>query len=247
MQRFFVDPRALAARPARLQGDLAHQIARVLRLAPDDVITLLDNSGAAYTARLLTVSPRQVTAEVIERTEPQVEPRVRLILYQAVPRAKKIEWVLQKGAELGVSAFVPVIAARCQGLARADLDEPKLDRWRKIVAEAAEQSGRVLLPEVAPALALAEAVTAAMGADLALMAAVSAEARPLRSVLGALDRTPATVALLVGPEGGFAPEEVALAIQAGVLPISLGPRVLRTETAALVAFSAVLYALGELG
>lgn len=247
MERFFVDPRALAARPVRLQGDLAHQIARVLRLAPDDVITLLDNSGAAYTARLLTVSPRQVTAEVVERTEPQVEPRVRLILYQAVPRAKKIEWVLQKGAELGVSAFVPVIAARCQGLARADLGEPKLDRWRKIVAEAAEQSGRVLLPEVAPALALAEAVTAAMGAELALMAAVSAEARPLRSVLGALDRTPATVALLVGPEGGFAPEEVALAIQAGVLPISLGPRVLRTETAALVAFSAVLYALGELG
>jgi len=247
MHRFFVDPRALAERPVRLRGDLAHQCARVLRLAPGDHIMLLDNTGAAYTACLLAVSPREVLAEIVERIEPQAEPGIRLELFQAVPRAKKIEWVLQKGTELGVSVFTPVIAERCQGLSPADLDGPKLDRWRKIVTEAAEQSGRTRLPVVEPALPLAEAVAAAACADLGLVAAVSAEGRPLRTVLEALDEMPASVALLVGPEGGFAPEEVMLAKAAGVHPITLGPRMLRTETAALVAFSAVLYALGELG
>ena len=247
MHRFFVSPQALLTEPVRLEGELAHQITRVLRLAPGDLITLLDNSGAAWTARLLNVSPRLVTAMLLERVTLTVEPRVRLTLYQAVPRAKKIEWVLQKGTELGVSAFVPVVAARCQGLAPDDLDEAKLDRWRTIVAEATEQSGRAILPTVAAALPLAEAVAAAVDADLTLIAAVEGDTYPLRTVLEKLPEPPASVALFIGPEGGFSPVEVALAAEHGVQPISLGPRELRTETAALVAFSAILYALGELG
>jgi len=247
MHRFFVSPDALLADPVRLRGDLARQIARVLRLAPGDEIILLDNTGAAYLARLLTVTPRETTAAIVDVVTPAPEWGVRLTLYQAVPRGRKIEWVLQKGAELGVSAFVPVVSTRCQGLTPDDLGEAKLTRWRRIVAEAAEQSERARLPEVRPALGLAEAVREASQADLALLATVSAEARPLREALDALEQAPASVALLIGPEGGFSPQEVALAAQAGVTPISLGPRVLRTETAALVAFSAILYALGALG
>ena len=109
MQRFFVPPAALQTEPVRLGGDVAHQIARVLRLAPDAEIILLDNTGAAYLARLLTVTPREATATIIDVVTPAPEWGVRLALYQAVPRAKKIEWVLQKGTELGVSVFVPKI------------------------------------------------------------------------------------------------------------------------------------------
>lgn len=252
MHRFFLSPQALLAEPVRLEGELAHQIARVLRLPPGEIITLLDNSGAAWAARLLDVSPRLVTATLLDRVTLATEPRVHLTLYQAVPRAKKIEWVLQKGTELGVSAFVPVLSARCQGLAPSDFDEPKLARWRKIVAEAAEQSGRAVLPTVAGALPFEQAVAAAATADLALIATVAdgepstKGTRPLRAILDGLSTPPQRVALLVGPEGGFGPAEVALAEAQGVQPVSLGPRVLRTETAALVAFSAILYALGEL-
>jgi 16S rRNA (uracil1498-N3)-methyltransferase len=247
MQRFFVPPEALQTEPVRLSGDVAHQIARVLRLAPGDEIILLDNTGAAYLARLLTVTPRETTAAIVDVVTPTPEWGVRLALYQAMPRGKKIEWVLQKGTELGVSAFVPMISARCQGLTPDDFGEAKLARWRRIVAEAAEQSERAQLPAVQPAVPFAEAVQLAAQADLAIVATLHDTARPLREALGALEQAPASVALLIGPEGGFSPEEVMLAAQAGVAPISLGPRVLRTETAALVAFSAILYALGELG
>lgn len=247
MQRFFVPPEALQTEPVRLGGDVAHQIARVLRLAPDDEIILLDNTGAAYLARLLTVTPRESTATIVDVVTPVPEWDVRLFLYQAVPRGKKIEWVLQKGTELGVNVFVPMISARCQGLAPNDFGDAKLTRWRRIVAEAAEQSERAQLPAVQPAVPFATAVHLAAQADLAIVATLHDTARPLREVLGGLGQAPASVALLIGPEGGFSPEEVALATRAGVTPVSLGPRVLRTETAALVAFSAILYALGDLG
>lgn len=247
MHRFFVPPETVQTDPVRLGGEQAHQIARVLRLSPGDEVALLDNSGLCYRARLLAVSPREVRAELLSRHEPDTEPAVRLLLYQAVPRGKKIEWALQKGTELGVSAFVPVISERCQGLSPADIDAGKLARWRRIVTEAAEQSGRAILPRVAEALPFAQAVQAARQADLPLIGAAEGPAEPLRAILESLERKPAEVALLIGPEGGFTPAEVSQARDAGVLPISLGPRVLRTETAPLVAFAAILYALEELG
>ena len=154
MQRFFVPPDALQAEPVRLGGDVAHQIARVLRLSPGSEIILLDNLGAAYLARLLTVTPREATAAIVDVVTPAPEWGVRLTLYQAVPRAKKIEWVLQKGTELGVNVFAPMISARCQGLSPDDFDAAKLTRWRRIVAEAAEQSERAQLPVVQPASAI---------------------------------------------------------------------------------------------
>ena len=249
MHRFFVSPECLQGETISLTGPLARRLSRVLRLCPGDQVILLDDSGWAYKVELEGVGPDQVAAHLVGASQPQTEPSTRLLLYQALPKAKKLDWVLQKGTELGVSTFVPLLAQRSV-VRREERDaERKLARWRRIVTEAAEQSGRARLPKVLPPRSFVEACETPPPGALALMARVGDEAMPLgRALRPLLDRAaPLEVRLFVGPEGGFSPGEVARARQAGIVPVSLGPRVLRTETAGLVALSAILYALGDLG
>ncbi|NLG27249.1 MAG: 16S rRNA (uracil(1498)-N(3))-methyltransferase [Chloroflexi bacterium] len=241
MPRFFVSPELLSSDSVDLTGPLAHQISHVLRLSPGDAITLLDDSGWEYQATLATVSGKQASARITGRTQPATEPRVRVSLFQALVTEQKLDWVLQKGTELGVAAFCPIVTERSLP-ARAG--EAKLPRWRRIVTEAAEQSGRTRLPSVAAPRILSDCLPPPTGV-LALLGAVGVEATPLPRVLAALAAPPAEVWLLIGPEGGFTAEEVALAREAGVQPIAVGPRILRTETAGLAAAAALMYALGE--
>ena len=248
MHRFFVSPECLQGESISLTGQLARQVSRVLRLGPGHRIILLDDSGRAYEVELDAVTPEQVTAHLVGVSEPQTEPSVRLALYQALPKRRKFDWILQKGTELGVSTFVPMVTQRCVPRRGERDDQRKLTRWRRIVAEAAEQSGRARLPKVLPIKSCAEACEAPPPSTLALMAWVGDETVPLGRALCALERaTLWEVRLFVGPEGGFTPSEVMRARRAGILPVSLGPRILRTETAGLVALSAILYALGDLG
>lgn len=247
MHRFFVPPEWLREERMSLTGSLAHQLSRVLRLSPGDQIVLLDNSGWAYRVELESVAPDQTLARLLSKSEPEAEPRVRLVLYQALPKGRKLDWVLQKGTELGVSTFVPIIAERCVPRPADPIDGRRMARWRRIVKEAAEQSGRTRLPQVSPVRTFVEACEPPSAKALSLIACPCEDARPLGHVLRTRSGPPLEeVQLFVGPEGGFAPDEVQLAKRAGILSLSLGPRVLRTETAALVALSALLYALGEL-
>ncbi len=238
---------------AVLAGPLAQQISRVLRLRPGEHITLLDDSGWAYEAELVSVAPARATARLVGRTQPQTEPRVRLMLYQALAREQKLDWVLQKGTELGISVFAPVTTERSVVGARAYAGRAKLERWQRIVIEAAEQSGRARLPQVMPIRSFHETCEPPPPGVLALIASVSAEARPLGPALrsagiGDQHAQPLReIRLYIGPEGDFTFDEVALARQTGIVPVSLGPRILRTETAGLVTFSAILYGLGEFG
>lgn len=257
MHRFFVSPECLRDGRVSLTGSLGRQLSRVLRLRPSDHIVLLDDSGWAYEVELDRVTRGLATGHIVGAWEPRTEPSARLVLYQALPKRRKFDWILQKGTELGVSTFVPLVTERCVR-ARGKRDEGhKLARWRRIVAEAAEQSGRARLPRVLQVTPFAEACEAPPRDTLALMASVGGEAVPLSKALRSLkDVAPhlrvaaphlREVRLYVGPEGGFAPREVALAREAGIVLVSLGPRILRTETAGLVALSAVLYALGDMG
>jgi len=229
----------------------------VLRLRPSDRIVLLDDSGWAYEVELDRVTRGLATGHIVGAWEPRTEPSARLVLYQALPKRRRFDWILQKGTELGVSTFVPILTERCVGGRGERGDDHRLARWRRIVSEAAEQSGRAHLPRVLQVTPFAEACEAPPSDALALMASVGGEAVPLSEALRSLedaaqpreDAAPhlREVRLYVGPEGGFAPREVALAREAGIVPVSLGPRILRTETAGLVALSAVLYALGDMG
>ena len=246
--RFFVPPEWLGrGDPIALTGDLARQLGKVLRLQPGDRIVLLDNSGRAYEAELLRLEPQAVYVHLLRTFAPQTEPRLRLILYQALPKGERFEWVLQKGTELGISAFVPLITERSVLQAPERIGAQRLARWRRIIQEAAEQAGRARLPELAPVQTFEQALATLPAQEPCLMAALAPQAVPLHAVLEPLHSAlPRAVSLFIGPEGDFSPAEVSRAVQAGARLVSLGPRILRTETAAIAASAIILYTLGEM-
>lgn len=246
MHRFFVPPETLVGRQrVTLSGDLAHQLGRVLRLRPGERILLLDDSGLAYEAELEEIGSRQATARLLRAYVPDTEPRTRLILYQALPRGDKMDFVLQKNTELGAVAFAPLIAERCAAR-DAQVGVQRLARWRRIIQEAAEQAGRARLPELRPVQTFSAALATLPAEALCLLGAHEGPAPTLRAILEPLPPPkPSAVCVFIGPEGGFSPQEVAQAQAAGVRPFTLGPRILRTETAGLAACAAILYALEE--
>ncbi len=231
-----------------LGGATARQIRSVLRLQPGDMVRLLDNSGFLHGARIAGISRDSVALEVVERRLLETEPAAELDLFQALLKGQKMEFVLQKGTEIGVSRFVPVLSERCVSRpGQGDLGR-KQERWESIVREAAEQSGRAVLPVVEPVEPFERACRRAVAADLALMAWEEERAVGIGKAVreAGLSSRP-RISLLVGPEGGFSPREAELARSAGLRIVSLGPRILRAETAALVAATLVLCETGDLG
>ncbi|MBN1400476.1 MAG: 16S rRNA (uracil(1498)-N(3))-methyltransferase [Anaerolineae bacterium] len=246
MQRFFVSPEVLAADPLILEGALAHQLARVLRMRPDDQIILLDGLGWAYRVALDRVTATEVRGHILARWQPDTEPRLPIVLYQGVPKGKRLDWALQKSVELGVTAIVPMITRYSVRQLEAAAGD-KLGRWQRIVTEAAEQSGRAREPQVEPVMGFEQACQPPPTGTLSLMACLSPQARPLSQILREIDLCATeAVRLYVGPEGGFAPKEIEHAAGARIELVSLGPRVLRSETAPLVLLSVLQYALGDL-
>ncbi len=244
--RFFIPPEWLTPPLVHLRGETAHQIKRVLRMQAGEKIIVLDNSGTEWRVTLTGLDQDAVRGEITDCRPAEGEPRVRLTLYQAALKAQKFEWVLQKGTELGVSRFVPVTCRRSL-ISRDENLAGKQARWQRIIQEAAEQSGRGRLPLLAAALSLAEALDEArQSPGLAVMAWEEGTGVSLKEVLRQKP-APAAVALFIGPEGGFTPEEADLARQAGIPAVKVGPRILRTETAGLAIGAAILYELGEWG
>lgn len=240
MHRFFVDPETLRGDRVILPAPQAHQIRNVLRLRVGSAILVLDNSGAEYEVVLRQVDKQQVVGEAVAKRPCPNEPTVHLTLYQALMKRDKFEWVLQKGTEIGVSRFVPLVTQRSL-VQNNDIKASKQTRWHKIITEAAEQSRRGCIPELHPPQTLAQAL-ADHPTHPGLIAWEEAEEITLRQALSGEER-PSRISLFIGPEGGFAAEEVEAAQAAGVQAITLGKRILRAETAALVASALVLYEL----
>jgi 16S rRNA (uracil1498-N3)-methyltransferase len=250
--RFFVPADAISGVAAEIADEgLAHQLAAVLRLRAGERVLLLDGSGAEYVVALREVGRKRVAGSVEERREGAGEARARVTIYLALLRAERFEYALQKCTELGAAAFVPVAFSRSQPGDKAD--ERKLERWRRIIREAAEQSCRALLPAIGAPVPLAAACERAAAAGPALLL-YEGGAPPLRDALAGDEQNPAApvisrssaLAIMSGPEGGVTPDELELATRAGVQPVSLGPRILRAETAPVAALAATLFALGDL-
>ena len=223
-------------------SSISHQLGTVLRLKKGIVITLLDGSGASYPTRIEALDAKKATGRVLGREPVRSEPGIKLTLFQCALKRDRFEWVLQKGTELGVSQFVPVISSRTVVRPAARLLQ-KYERWRAIIREAAEQSRRGRLPILGEPLLWDEALEE--GAGLRLLPwedAVENNSGWRRATSNAEE-----VTLLVGPEGGISKEEADAAIKQGWLPLSLGPRVLRAETAAVAAATVVMHSAGELG
>ncbi|GAI24816.1 unnamed protein product, partial [marine sediment metagenome] len=220
----------------------------LLRLRGGDHIAVLDNTGWEYEVAVARVARDYVTG-VICGKRTVAEPGTRITLYQALLKGSKFEFILQKCTELGVSGFIPVLCERC--VAGHPRDK-KARRWQRIIAEAAEQSGRGKLPTLEPAVPFPQACRAAAAFSLlawegkgasGLRPALRSEIYRQRIISG---KNSLSVNLFIGPEGGFSPFEVEFARGCGILPISLGSRVVRAETTGLVAATAILYECGDL-
>lgn len=221
------------------------QLTRVLRAQPGDRIRVLDGAGHAFVVQITAADRRSVSGQIAEVAAAPAEPGVEVTLYQCALKADKLEWVMQKATELGVMTVTPLISERTV-VRPASALERRRPRWESIVREAAEQCGRGRLPTLNPAVDYAAMLQDAPG--LRLLAWEEAVGRP--SLIHALSRAELpvrAVSLLIGPEGGLTAEEVGQAEAAGWQTVSLGPRILRAETAAVAALAITLAALGEMG
>ncbi|HIV96852.1 MAG TPA: 16S rRNA (uracil(1498)-N(3))-methyltransferase [Candidatus Agathobaculum stercoravium] len=241
MPRFFVDGQPEDGMLV-LRGENAHHAGRVLRLRPGEAVTLCDGKGTDYDCTVETLEKDAVTCRVLGSHPADTEPKQQLTLFMALPKGDKMEFIVQKAVELGVSEIVPYLSKNC--VSRPDKTDKKVERWRKIAVEAAKQCGRGVLPAVHAVVPAAEAVRLAAQAETALFLYENEKQTGLRDALaGGVGKT---VSLMVGPEGGFAPEEAAAAKDAGLVSVSLGTRILRCETAPVAALAAVLYAGGNM-
>ncbi len=237
-RRFFIPPGTLESGEVTLTGDLAHRLARVLRLRRGDVVVLTEGGEREFEVELTDVSANTVTGAVTGDRPSPPEPVVEVILYQSLIRPGRFDIALEKGTELGVARFVPVVNARSQ----TDEASPgRAERWQRLVVEAAEQCGRGRLPAIEPPLPFAEALASARG--LLIVPYEAERANRLADYLRALPEKPQTVSLFIGPEGGYTDEEIALAREAGAALVTLGRQVLRSETAGVVAAAIVLHTL----
>lgn len=216
----------------------AHQIRDVLRLQSGEEIIALDNTGSAYRVRLDRIG-EVVTGLVLETVSLESEPSIRIVLYQALLKADKMEWVLQKGTEIGIAEFVPMTTERA--IAQR-ISESKMERWQRILAESSEQAHRSRIPSLAEPIGFAEAVKRSRG----VLSLIPYEGEHTRKLADAVEPGMAEVNIMIGPEGGFTAQEIQRAREAGSLPVTLGPRILRAESAGLVVCSAILFASGDL-
>ena len=241
--RLFVSPDQVREDRVRFDEGQAHRLRRVLRLAPGDQIYVLDGQARRATAIVERLDRTGGEARIEAWEEWDTEPRCSMTLYQALLKQDRFEWVLQKGTEVGIATFVPVVTERC--IARSSGETGRLERWRAIVREAAEQSGRGRLPEVQAPRDLDDVLGNLVQPTIVCWEA--AGDRRLRDVLAELPPDTDRIGLLIGPEGGLTSGEAERLTAAGGRIAGLGPRILRAETAGPVAAALTLYVQGDLG
>ncbi len=238
MPRFFVD--IVSGDTAIIVGDDAAHITKSLRMRVGEGLTVCDGVGFDYACEIETIAPGEVTLRVMEKTPSVSEPSVRVTLYQGLPKSDKMEWIIQKAVEMGVSEIVPVETAR--SIAKIDKNnDRKQQRWQRIAAEAAGQSGRGILPTVSSPLTFAEA--AKRMANERTLVFYEGGGEPVSALV---EQPLSSVSIVIGPEGGFAPEEVALLCENGAKAATLGPRILRCETAPIAALALVMGFTGNM-
>ena len=248
MPRFFVE--RTSEHTAVISGTDAHHVRAVLRLRPGDGLTVIDEQQQAFQAELTGYEAERALVRLIVPEALAREAAVPVYLVQGLAKGEKMEWILQKAVELGAAGIIPLSASRSVVKLAADKEKARQQRWQRIAAEAAKQCCRLLVPPVYPVAKLADVPALLPSGCLCLVcdeAAAQGEALPGLKQLLRRPAAPPAVALFVGPEGGFAREEVDLAVAFGAQRVSLGPRVLRTETAAVAAVTIVMYELADLG
>ncbi|MGD8189014.1 16S rRNA (uracil(1498)-N(3))-methyltransferase [Brevibacillus ginsengisoli] len=240
MQRYFIAPDQWMDEQVVITGDDVHHIVKVMRSEVGDQILVSDGAGRVASVRLTQIDPKEVRAQVVELLDEHREMPIQVTIGQGLPKADKLEWILQKGTEMGAYAFQTFSSERTVVKLDEKKEGKKLERWQKIVKEAAEQSHRAILPEVLSPTSFKSILEQGKSYSARIIAYEKEAAVGVKEVLSTLSPGDSLL-VLIGPEGGFSVEEVAQAEAAGFVSVHLGPRILRTETASQYVLAAVSY------
>lgn len=237
MPKFFTDENLIDSSVLTIVGEDVSHISRVLRMKPGEEITVCDGSGNDYTAKITVIEKDKVLADIISVKKCEAEPSVKITLYQALPKQGKMEYIIQKNTELGVCEFVPVYTKRC-----VVKPTDKTARWQKVAAEAAKQSGRGIIPLVRDTITFDEAIKEISGFSHKAVFYECEEETKIRDVIEkGIDK----IAIMIGPEGGFDISEIEKVRNSGIPTVTLGKRILRTETAAAAVTPIILFVQGD--
>ena len=243
MPRFFMAGTNILGGMAIMKGRDAEHV-RVLRLRPGEDMIICDGQGTDYKCRLVSADKEQVEAEVIEVVPCPAEPSVKVTVLCGLPKGDKTDYIIQKCVEAGAYEIMFFDSERC--IAKPDKPEKKLERWQRIAEEAAKQSGRGIIPQVRYEADFVAVLNDALHTDLPLFMYETGERETIRDAIEHAAQPVATAAIITGPEGGFAEFEADMARKLGMHICSMGERILRCETAPVVALTALMYGTGNL-
>lgn len=246
MSRFFVKDIDNISNVIRIYGEDVNHIKNVLRMRSGDILEVSDGRGFDYIVEILKLEQDCITTGIIQSQANRTEPPVQVTLFQGIPKSDKMDFIVQKSVELGIVKIVPVITGRTVVKLDSQKDSiKKVERWRKIALEAAKQCGRGALPTVENVMSFGEALEYATENDLSIMPYEKETAQGLRNII--MNNKPRKKGIFIGPEGGFTEEEVKKAVAFDIKPVTLGPRILRTETAGIAVISIIMYEYGDMG
>ncbi len=246
MARFFINENQITGEDAYIEGSDVKHITRVLRMGPGDGLVLVDEKGCEYDSQIETVEPGRVMCHISAKHVINREPPLELVLCQGLPKGDKMELIIQKAVELGVTKIIPVTCERSVVHLNGDKAGKKVDRWQRVAAEAAKQCRRNKIPEVAPLADLPATLKLLPQNCFGIIPWEEEATQGLKETLTRYNKN-GQIWIYIGPEGGFSDREIDQAKEFGIQPVSLGPRILRTETAGLAVISMVLYECGDLG
>ena len=248
MHKFFTPKENFIDKQAKILGDDVKHLYKVLRLNEGDKIVLNNCNGEEFLANIRTITKQEVIVDIEEKLEINNESEVKIYLFQGLPKAQKMDLIVQKGTELGVTKFIPTLTERVDIKLKGEFK--KLDRLNRIALEAAKQSKRTIIPTVSEPISFEDALTNMKALDLVIVPYENAENFGIKTLFNDenIDISKIkTVGILVGPEGGFELSEINKLKENGAYIVTLGSRILRTETAGFVATSLIQYELGDLG
>jgi 16S rRNA (uracil1498-N3)-methyltransferase len=250
MHKFFVDKSCFYDDSVEIIGADVKHIFKVLRLKDDDEVVINDCNGKEFLAKINNINKQRVLVDIKEEMIDNRESSIEVTLYQGLPKAAKMELIIQKTTELGVKEIIPVVTKRVMSsIKNIEGEGKKLDRWNKIALEACKQSKRSIIPLVKEIMYFENIVEHLKTMDLVLVPYENAENYGIKKVVmdKCKDKNIKRVAIIIGPEGGFEEDEIRILKDLNCDIVTLGPRILRTETAGMVAMSLIMYELGDIG
>ncbi|MAL34089.1 MAG: 16S rRNA (uracil(1498)-N(3))-methyltransferase [Marinobacter sp.] len=239
--RIFTNSPLAVGSQCQLDDNAANHVGRVLRMQAGQALLLFNGDGHDYHATITEAGKKHVLVAVTEAAENETESPLRVVLAQTLSKGDRMDYAVQKAVEMGVSEIVPLTTERCDVKLKGDREDKRLRHWQQVAISAAEQCGRARVPEIQPVMTVQQWLEHAQACDLRLVLHHRTE-----QSLNTLEK-PSSIALMIGPEGGLTAEEIALAESRGFLPVALGPRVLRTETAPVAAIALCQWLWGDIG